>query len=151
MDFSNSTSKDESSLFALSSLIFKTSAQVSESFKPDLEQIFGNNSEEYTKKFYLILLEFIYFHLHLVNVITFSQLGKEKMGKLQDKLTPLVAGSTIRTIFQNFSQEEKNEAETQFYKDCSRATLDYGKCKKILLTSESKSRPFNENSLSFKK
>jgi hypothetical protein len=94
----NSFKKNESALFKLSNKSFEKSLLCAEALKPDLEKKFGKDSKEFHSKYIPVLLEFMYFFLHLTNRSAFAQLGHEKRNKLYDELAPLVIDDTTRTL-----------------------------------------------------
>jgi hypothetical protein len=124
--------QNESALVHLSNTIYEFSAMCADSLKSELEDKFGKDSKEFHSKYVEILCEHMYFIIHLTNRSAFSQLGEQKLNKLQERLYPLVVNTTIETLYPHWPNNIKNGIRNDLYGNINSAELEYSKCKRLL-------------------
>ncbi|MGA2831656.1 MAG: hypothetical protein ABSE55_01165 [Terracidiphilus sp.] len=144
MSWFNSSKKNESALSKLSDKVFEKSLLCAEVLKPDLEKKFGKDSKEFHSKYIPVLLEFMYFFLHLTNRSAFAQLGHEKRNILYDELAPLTIDATIETYFGHWPKNLKDGMERDFCDNLSNSEMEYASCKELLLKPEDDTRTFEK-------
>jgi hypothetical protein len=131
---------NESAVSKLGKKVFENSLLCAESLKPDLEEKFGKDSKEFHSTYILVLLEYMWFFLHLTNRYAFAQLGHERRNKLLDVLGPSTIDATIETYFSHWPQSLKDGIERDFYKNLNNREIEYASCKELLLKPEDDTR-----------
>ncbi len=113
--------------------IIELSLLCAESLEKDLEEKYVKDSEEFHSKCISVLLEFIYFFLHVASRSAFMQLGQEKRNKLLDKLKPLIIDTTVDTLFKHWPKNLQDETRKEIYSNCNNAEIGYGSCEMLFL------------------
>jgi len=146
MSWFNIFMNNESALSKLSKNISEKSLLCAEALRPDLEKKFGKDTKEFQSKYILVLLEFMYFYLHLTNRSAFAQLGHEKRNKLQEELVPLVIDDSARTLCTLFGWPTnlKDGIKRDFYNNMNNAEMEYGSCIELLLDPKDDTRTLDK-------
>jgi len=140
MAWVNFFKRNKTSIIQLSDVIFKNSLECAEEVKQYIDDL---PDPEFQLTYIYILFEFMYFFMHMTNLIAYALLGDAKRRKLQKKLGPIIIGSTIETYFGDGPQKMKEEIRNHFFKQLNILEIEYSDCTELL----SKDHPFTGNAL----
>lgn len=144
MRWFNTSKRNVSALRKLGAMIFKNSLLCAESLRPDLEEKFGKDTQNFHSIYTQVRFEFMYFFFHLTNRSAFRQLGQETRTKLQNNLGPLAIDATIQALLGHWPKHLKGAIENDFYENLNNAEMEYGACKHLLLKPEDDTSTFEK-------
>ena len=122
------------------SLVIAKSFSCTEKAKPFLQfqDKKKNNQHEH-----LILFEFVYFFMHMINRHALPILGHGRRAQLQSKRGPEIIKSITEVVFESEPEELKTQLFNDIYENLNRAEIGYANCKELLLSSN----PFSQDAI----
>lgn len=126
----------KSELGKLSQLIFESAILASTPTLEDLTRKFGKGNREFKLKFPAILIEFIYFFIHLSNRSTFVQLGSENSPEFTQRLVTLTVNTGTETLLKDWSEDLKEIIKKDVFHNYNVAEKNYSMCRDIFLTED---------------
>jgi hypothetical protein len=84
--------------------------------------------DENNARWALVLNEFYFFFLHMLNRHALMALGDGGRGELQDRVGPLVVGSLVESVYGHWPDDRKQGLRGEFYDNMNRAELEYANC-----------------------
>ena len=121
--------KDTKPVLRLAETITKSAFRCADAIKPSIGFL---TRDENDARWALVLNEFYFFFLHMLNRQALAVLGDARRAELQDLVGPLVVGSLIETIYGHWPTDRKQGLRGEFYDNMNKAELEYSNCNCLL-------------------